>query len=58
MIYNTYFSNQEWSESNGDVVKLITTRHELMDDCKIETFEFVQDAHGVIVAYSITYTKV
>ena len=55
MIYNTYFSNQEWSESNGDVVKLITTRHELMGDCKIETFEFVQDAHGVILAYSITY---
>lgn len=53
MIYNTYFSNQEWSESNGDVVKLITTRHELMG--KIEIFECIQDAHGVIVAYSITY---
>ena len=52
MIYNTYFSNQEWSESNGDVVKLITSRYELG---KIEIFECIQEAHGVIVAYSITY---
>jgi hypothetical protein len=51
-MYNTYFSNQEWSESNGDVVKLITSRHELG---KIEIFECIQEAHGVIVAYSITY---
>lgn len=54
MIYNTYFSNQEWSECNGDLTKLIATRHELTDEYKIETFELVQDAHGIILAYSIT----
>ena len=55
MLYDTYFSDQEWSESNNDAVKLITTRHELTQEYNIEVLCFTKDAHGVILSYSITY---
>jgi hypothetical protein len=55
MIYDTYFSDQEWSHSNGDAVKLIASRHELTQEYKIEVLSFTKEAHGVILSYSITY---
>ena len=52
-MYNTYFSNQEWSDY--EPVKLIATRHELTGDYKIEILGVTEDAHGVILSYTITY---
>lgn len=51
--YHTYFSNQEWAEFNGDVLKLVATKHELTDEYAITTSVILKEAHGVIVAYSI-----
>ena len=55
MLYNTYFSNQEWLDYDGDAVKIVTDRHNLTGDYTIEVLCVVKDAHGVILAYSITY---
>jgi hypothetical protein len=55
MIYNTYFSNEEWLASNCDAVKVITNRYNLAG---IEVISVTDDAHGVIVSYSIVDTKV
>ena len=55
--YHTYFSNQEWADFNGDVLKLIATKHELTDEYAITTSVILEEAHGVIVAYSIYLAK-
>jgi len=54
MIHNTYFSNQEWLEFNGDAVQVVTKRHNLTGDYTIEVLRVVEEAHGVILEYSIT----
>ena len=57
MDYHTYFSNQEWAEFNGDVLKLIASKHELTDEYGITTSGILEEAHGVIVSYSIYLAK-
>ena len=55
--YNTYFSNQEWADFNGDVLKLIASKHELTDEYAITTSTILEEAHGVIIAYNIYLAK-
>ena len=51
MEHHTYFSNQEWTES--DPVTLITKLHELTDEYVVEISHTLHEAHGVIVSYKV-----
>lgn len=49
--YHTYFSNQQWSES--DPVTLVTKLHELTEEYVVKTSGVFLEAHGVILSYTI-----
>ena len=51
MEHHTYFSNQEWAES--DPVTLITKLHQLTDEYVVEISDTLHEAHGVIVSYKV-----